>query len=175
MCIRDRSDTSIIIRRSFAGTSNASGLVTFSAGSNETFNAIDNTDYVLIVSKTGAGSAATGDIINLSASNVTVAGSGTNALSITSSALLGNAAKVRLIATLTRTIVNAKSKTRNRMHQVLVDNDGVAGGAAYGSSAHHKDISLGVADVHRLYGVFDSEDASANPTLQQLTVTGASG
>ena len=169
------SDTSIIIRRSFAGTSNASGLVTFSAGSNETFNAIDNTDYVLMVSKTGAGSAATGDIINLSASNVTVAGSGTNALSITSSALLGNAAKVRLIATLTRTIVNSKSKTRNRMHQVLVDNDGVAGGAAYGSSAHHKDISLGVADVHRLYGVFDSEDASANPTLPQFTVTGASG
>ena len=169
------SDTSIIVRRSFAGTSNASGLVTFSAGSNETFNAIDNTDYVLMVSKTGAGSAATGDIINLAASNVTVAGSGTNALSITSSALLGNAAKVRLIATLTRTIVNEKSKTRNRMHQVLVDNDGVAGAAEYGTSAHHKDISLGVADVHKLYAIFDSEDASANPTLPQWTVTGASG
>jgi hypothetical protein len=61
------------------------------------------------------------------------------------------------------------------MHQVLVDNDGIAGGAEYGTSAHHKDISLGVADIHKLWAVFDSEDDSVNPTLPQWTITGASG
>ena len=58
---------------------------------------------------------------------------------------------------------------------VLVDNDGVGGGAEYGTSAHHKDISLGVADAHRLYAIYDSEDASTDPTLPQWTITGSSG
>ena len=170
------SDTTVIIRRSFEDVSTAGGAVTFASGANETFNAIDNTDYVLIIITAGSGgSGAEGDIVNLNSSNVTVAGSGTNSLSITSSSILGNGAEVRLIATLTRTTANQKTKTRNRMHQVLVENNGIAGGAEYGSSAHQKDISLGVADVHKLYAIFDSEDDGTNPTLPQWTVTGASG
>jgi hypothetical protein len=169
------SDTAVVVRRSFEDVSTVGGQVSFSAGANETFNAISNTDFVLVVITSGGGSAATGDIINLNSSNVTVAGSGTNSLTITSSALLGNAAEVRLIATLTRTTVNEKTKTRNRMKMTLVDNDGVAGGAAYGTSAHHKDISLGFADVFKVHAVYDSEDSTANPTLPQWTVTGASG
>ena len=169
------SDTSVVVRRSFEDVSTVGGQVSFSAGANETFNAISNTDFVLVVITAGGGSAADGDIINLNSSNVTVAGSGTNTLTITSSALLGNAAEVRLIATLTRTTVNEKTKTRNRMKMVLVDNDGVAGGAAYGTSAHHKDISLGFADVFKVHAIYDSEDANADPTLPQWTITGASG
>ena len=169
------SDTSIVIRRSFEDVSTVGGQVSFSAGANETFNAISNTDFVLVVVTAGGGSAADGDIINLNSSNVTVAGSGTNSLTITSAALLGNAAEVRLIATLTRTTVNEKTKTRNRMKMVLVDNDGVAGAAAYGTSAHHKDISLGFADVFKVHAIYDSEDTTANPVLPQWTVTGASG
>ena len=44
------------------------------AGANETFNAVDNEDFVLIVVTGGTGTAATGDIINLNSSNVTVTG-----------------------------------------------------------------------------------------------------
>ena len=170
------SDTQVTVRRSFTYTSSASGVVSFTAGSNETFGAVDNTDFVLVVITAGSGgSAATGDIVNLQSSDVTIGGSGTGTLTITSSAILGNGAEVRLITTLTRTVVSEKSKTRSRMNLVLVDNDGVAGGAEYGTSAHHKDISLGVADVHKLWAVFDSEDDTVNPTLPQWTVTGASG
>ena len=61
------------------------------------------------------------------------------------------------------------------MKMVLVDNDGVVGGVAYGTSAHHKDISLGFADVFKVHAIYDSEDASADPTLPQWTITGASG
>src|SRR5210317_298714 len=168
------SDTSLVIRRSFEDSS-SSGSVSFLAGSNETFNAVDNEDYVLIIVTTGSGTGATGDIVNLNSSNVTVSGAGTNALTITSASILGNGAEVRLIATLTRTVDGEKIKTRTRMHQVVVDNDGIAGGAEYGTSAHHKDVSLGVADIHKLYAIYDSEDSSANPSLPQWTITGASG
>ena len=168
------SDTSLVIRRSFEDSS-SSGSVSFLAGSNETFNAVDNEDYVLIIVTAGSGTGATGDIVNLTSSNVTVSGAGTNALTITSASILGNGAEVRLIATLTRTVAGEKIKTRTRMHQVVVDNDGIAGGAEYGTSAHHKDVSLGVADIHKLYAIYDSEDSSANPSLPQWTITGASG
>src|SRR6056300_1013460 len=170
------SDTQITIRRSFTDTSSASGVVTFTAGSNEIFGAVDNTDYVLTVITAGSGGSATaGQIVNLNSSNVTIGGAGTGTLSITSSAILGNGAEVRLISTITRTVVSEKTKTRTRMYQVLVDNDGIAGGAEYGTSAHHKDISLGVADVQRLWAVFDSEDNATDPVLPQWTITGATG
>ena len=170
------SDTQITIRRSFTDTSSASGVVTFTAGSNEIFGAVDNTDYVLTVITAGSGGSATaGQIINLNSSNVTIGGAGTGTLSITSSSILGNGAEVRLISTITRTVVSEKTKTRTRMYQVLVDNNGIAGGAEYGTSAHHKDISLGVADVQRLWAVFDSEDNATDPVLPQWTITGATG
>ena len=172
------SDTSVVIRRSFTGTSNASGELSFTAGSNETFNSISNTDYVITVLTAGTGGSATaGEIIDLENADLNVTGSGTGTLQIEDSTdtPFGDGATVRLIATITRTTVNEKSKTRTRMHQVLVDNDGVAGGAEFGTSAHHKEISLGVADIHKLWAVFDSEDDSANPTLPQWTITGATG
>ncbi len=173
------SDTQVTIRRSFTDTSTAGGAVSFTAGSNETFNAVDNTDFVLTVITAGSGGSATaGQIVNLNSSNVTVGGAGTGTLTITSSAVLGNGAEVRLITTMTRTVVSEKSKTRTRMHQVLVDHPpagGGSGGANYGIAAHHKDISLGVADIHKLWAVLDSEDTGTNPVLPQWTITGASG
>ena len=168
------SETSLIVRKSFIAESDSSGQVTFTAGSNETFQSVENEDYVLTVIAAGSGSASDGDIINLNSSNVTVSAP-TNQLTITSASLLGNSADVRLIATLRRAVVNEKNKTRNRMNLTLVENDGVAGGAEYGTSAHHKEVSIGFADVHKLWAVFESEDSSTNPTLPQWTTTGASG
>ena len=169
------SDSFVTNRRSFIDTSTASGVVTFTLGANEVFNAVDNTDYVLTVLTAGAGgSAAVGDIVNLDSSNVTVVNTG-NTLTITSAAVLGNAAKVRLIATVTRSVVSEKTKTRNRMSLVLVDNDGVGGSAEYGTSAHHKDISLGVADGLTLHAVYDSDDPAVDPVLPQWTTSSSSG
>ena len=172
------SDSSVVIRRSFVAQSNSSGELSFTAGSNETFNSITNTDYVLTVLTAGtSGSAAVGEKIDLENGDINVTGTGTGTLQIEDAAdtPFGSGATVRLIATITRTTVNEKSKTRARMNQVLVDNDGIGGGAEYGTSAHHKDISLGVADVHKLWAVYDSEDDSTNPTLPQWTITGATG
>lgn len=170
------SDTQVTIRRTFFAQSNASGQINITAGANETFVSVDNTDYVVQIEAAGTGTGVSGDIVNLEASSgITTSGSGTNSLTITSSGVFGNGADVKIIATIFRTTVNEKAKTRNRMHLVRVQNAGVAGGADYGTSAHHKEISLGVADVHRLYGVFDSGSTSTDPVLPQWTITGASG
>ena len=172
------SDSQVTIRRNFVAQSNSSGELSFSAGSNETFNAISNTDYVITILTAGTGgSAAVGETIDLENTDLSVTGSGTGTLQIEDSTdtPFGDGATVRLVATLTRTTVNEKSKTRTRMNQVLVDNDGVGGGAEFGTSAHHKELSLGVADIHKLWAVYDSEDSSVDPTLPQWTITGATG
>ena len=67
-----------------------------------------------------------------------------------------------------------KTKTNQSGHLVLVDADSSAG-PAYGTASQHKEISLGRADVYKLYAVLDSEDPSANPVLPQFSVTGVSG
>ena len=171
------SDTSVINRRSFVRTTASgasSGQLTITLSGNETFYAVDNTDFVLTVLQQGSGSALVGDIVNLDSSNVTVVNGG-NTLTITSASILGDGAKVRLIATITRTSVTHKTKTPIRASLLLVDNDGVGGGAEYGTSAHHKDISLGVADGLKLHAVFDSEDNANDPVLPQWTLTSSSG
>jgi len=171
------SDSQVTIRRTFVTQANASGEVSISAGANETFNAVSNDDYTLTILTAGSGTALVGEMIDLDNNDITISGAGTASLTIqdATDTPFGNGARVRVTATLTRTTVNEKSKTRTRMHQVLVDNDGVGGGAEYGTSAHHKDISLGVADAHRLYAIYDSEDASTDPTLPQWTITGSTG
>ena len=172
------SDSSVVIRRSFTAQSNASGELSFSCGANEVFNAVSNVDYVITILSAGvAGTGGVGAKIDLESGDVTITGAGTSSLQIedATDTPFGDGATVRLIATITRTTVNEKSKTRTRMNQVLVDNDGVGGGAAYGTSAHHKDVSLGVADIHKMWAVLDSEDASQNPVLPQWTITGATG
>ena len=169
------TDSSITIRKSFVGTTSSSGVVTFTTtGANETFNSVDNEDFILVVTSAGGGSAAVGDIINLNSSSVTVSNSSTS-LTITSTSLLGNAASVRLIATVTKTSAVEKTKVRNRMSMTIVDNDGVGGAAEFGTSAHDHEISLGYADVHKLNAVFESPDASTDPRLPQWTLTGTTG
>lgn len=172
------SDSVVTIRKNFIAQSNSSGELSFSAGSNETFNAISNTDYVLTILTAGTGgSASAGETIDLENNDITVSGDGSGTLQIEDSTdtPFGDGATVRLVATLTRTTVNEKSKTRTRMNQVLVDNDGVGGTAEYGTSAHHKDISLGVADIHKLWAIYDSEDSATDPVLPQWTITGSTG
>ena len=124
----------------------------------------------------GSSNTAAGDVINLDASTTpaqTFSATG-NTLTITNPEILGNGAKVKVLATITRTVSVEKTKTKQACTLTLVDADSSAG-AEYGTSSQHKDISLGRADHYKLYAVLDSEDASANPVLPQVTVTGVSG
>ena len=146
-------------------------MVTFSAGTNETFVAFATKDYTMSVLTAGDGSAAQGDIILLNSTKVTT--TGTSTLTVTDDTLLGDGAKVKLHATLLKTSVATKTKTTQlskQLNVIATDADG-----AYGVRSTDKDISLGRSDVFKLQAVFDSEDTSAAATAPQFTVSNLVG
>ena len=169
------SVTAITVRRQFVVNSTNSGQLIVTADTNETFSANSNTDFVVSVLTNSGSGAAAGDLINMNSSNTTFNASG-NTLTITNTNAFPAAnIKCKVTTTVTRTASNQIPKTAQLASVCVVDNDGVAGAAAYGTSAHHKDISLGVADAYKLWAVFDSEDSTADATIPQFTFTGLSG
>ena len=165
------SDTQFTVRRQFVGTTNSSGAVSFTARSNETFNSFSSSDYLMSVLAAGDGTAGQGDIILLTDDKVT--GEGTGSITVTDDTLLGEGAKVKFIATITRTSINIKTKTTILSKQLKVlaaDADG-----AYGARATDRDISLGRADVYNIQAIFDSRDTSTDAAAPELTLTGVSG
>lgn len=170
------SVTSATFRRQFVIDSTSGGQLIMTADSNETFSAKSNTDFIVsVLDNNGSGAIAKGDLINLNSSNTTFNASG-NTLTITNTNALPIAnIKCKVITTVTRTASAEIPKTAQLASVCVVDHDGIAGAAAYGTSAHHKDISLGIADAYKLYAVLDSEDTSTDAVLPQFTFTGLSG
>ena len=169
------SQTTQTFRQQFVVTTTSSGEINLTAGSNETFSAKSNTDYelqsLLLVLQLVVVQILLPLVMLLTLMQVQLLlkhiGKLVTHLTITNPEILGNGAKVKVIATLTRTISSEKTKTNQSGHLVLVDADASAG-AEYGTASQHKEISLGRADVYKLYGVFDSEDASANSTSSSV-------
>ncbi len=164
------SDTSYTVRRQFVATSNSSGIISLSAGSNEVFGSHNEIDYVMSILTAGSGSGVQGQLVPISGK---ISGTGTASVTITDNTILGSAAKVKVIATIVKSSVASKTKTTNLSKQVKVGGAGQAG--AYGTRIIDKEISLGRADVFRLQAVFDSESTSSDataPTLTLGTVTG---
>ena len=163
------SDTQYTIRRQFIGTTDSSGAVTFSSGTNEVFLSHSEKDYTLSILTAGDGTGALGDLVSISGK---LSGTGSSAITITDATILGDGAKVKLVASLLKTSVIQKSKTVNLMKQLKV----VSGTTdAFGTRPSDATISLGRADVFNLVAVFDSEDASTDAVAPQFTLTNSSG
>ena len=163
------SDTQYTIRRQFVGTTDSSGVVTFSSGTNEVFLSHSEKDYTLSILTAGDGTGALGDLVSISGK---LSGTGSSAITVTDATILGDGAKVKLVASLLKTSVIQKSKTVNLMKQVKV----VSGTTdAFGTRPSDTTISLGRADVFNVVAVFDSEDASTDAVAPQFTLTNSSG
>jgi hypothetical protein len=163
------SDTQYTIRRQFVGTTDSSGAVTFSSGTNEVFLSHSEKDYTLSILTAGDGTGALGDVVSISGK---LSGTGSSAITVTDATILGDGAKVKLVASLLKTSVIQKSKTVNLMKQVKV----VSGTTdAFGTRPSDATISLGRADVFNVVAVFDSEDASTDAVAPQFTLTNSSG
>jgi len=163
------TDTQYTVRRQFVASTNSSGVVTFSAGSNETFVSFAEKDYTLSILTAGDGTGVQGDLVTLSGKT---SGTGTAALTVTDDTILADSAKVKLFATILKTSVSHKTKTTNLMKQIKVTTGTTD---AFGTRPTDKTISLGRADVFNLAAVFDSEDVTvdaAAPTLTVGTITG---
>jgi hypothetical protein len=163
------SDTQYTIRRQFVGTTNSSGIITFSASTNETFGAHAEADYTMSILTAGDGTGSAGDVVSIAD---TISGAGSTSITITDSTILGDAAKVKLIATLLKTSVTQKSKTVKLMKQLKVTSGTTD---AYGTRPADKTISLGRADAFKLVAVFDSESSTTDALAPELTLTTQSG
>ena len=165
------TDTQYTIRRQFTGTTNASGVVTFNAGTNETFVSFAEKDFTMSILTAGGGGAtgAQGDLVSLSGKT---SGHGSGVLTVTDNTILKSSAKVKLSATILKTSVTQKSKTTNLMKQCKVTD---AATHAYGTRPTDRTISLGRADVFNLAAVYDSEDTSTDASAPELTVGSITG
>ena len=166
----ETSDTDMTLRRQFVGTTSASGVVSFSAGSGETFVDFAEKDFSMSILTAGGGTGSQGDVVSISGNT---AGHNTSTLTITDNTVLGSAAKVKLLATIKKTNVASAIKTTNLSKQLKViasDADG-----SYGTRATDKDISLGRTDVFNIQAVYDSEDSSSDATAPSLTVSSVTG
>ncbi len=164
------SQTSFTFQRQFITTSN-SGAVSITCGSNETFNAIANSKYTISVLDNGSGSGcAAGDVIDITGMTSTALSGGNQTATFTDATVFDtDDIVVKITATITATTQQQKNKTNNPCNLVLVDNDGIAGGAEYGSSAHHHEISLGRPDYHRIRAIYESVDNSTDPKVPQFS------
>ena len=96
------SDSQVILRKQFVGTTNSSGAVSFSAGTNETFASFSNIDYSMsILTLLGSGTGQ-GDLVDMTGN---ISGTGSNTVTITDATILGASAKVKFIGTVTKTSV----------------------------------------------------------------------
>ena len=163
------SDTQITIRRQFVGTTTTGGVVSFTAGSNETFVAFAEKDYTMSILTAGDGSGSQGDIVSVSGKT---SGTGSATLTVTDNTILGAGAKVKFIGTILKTSVASKIKTTQLCKQLKV-----ATGAtdAFGTRPTDEQISLGRADAFKLVGVFDSEDTTSDATAPELTLGAITG
>ena len=105
------SDSQIVIRKQFVGTTNSSGAVSFSAGTNETFASFTSPDYALSILTAGGGTGSQGDLLVSISGKIT--GTGTSTVTITDNTILGASAKVKFIGTVTKTSISARIKTTN--------------------------------------------------------------
>ena len=164
------SDTQFQVRRQYVVSGSSVGVVTISGETGETFLSHSEANYTMtILSAGGAGSGQQGDVVSCATG---FSGGGTATVTITNQGVLGNGAKVKILATLLKTGVTAKSKTTTLMKQVKVDTGATD---AYGTRPTDKTISLGRADSFKLVGVYDSEDTSSDATAPFLTLSASSG
>ena len=146
------SDTSFKIRRQFVATLSSSGTATLTAGTNEIFSAFSENDVTVSIMAKGSGSTGSvGDIISPSTSgDYTLGGSPTGKTLALDFGSGYNGHKIKVIATISASVVGAKTKTATQGETLTVDTEALA--------ATNTTISLGKADVYEIQSIFMAAD-----------------
>jgi hypothetical protein len=159
------SDTSFKIRRQFVSTLSSSGTATLTAGTNEIFSAHTEADItVSVMAKGGSATAGeVGDVITLSNSgDYTLGGSPTGKTLAIDLGSTFNGSKIKILATISASVVNAKTKTDNTDQTKTIDTQALA---------QATEINIGKADVHTLTSVFMAADFSTAATTADTDIT----
>ena len=162
------TDTSHKVRRTFVETLDSNGTATFNAGANETFDSHSEADFTLHIMTAGASSGAVGDLVSLSGNNhegsaiFTLTGTPTGRqLSVDLGANF-RTAKVKLSATITRSVAGEKTKTLSSDSTTTVNTSALASESR---------IGLGKADIFALKSVHMAADFSTAATTSDTDIT----
>ena len=162
-----QTDTNFSVRRQFVVTL-SSGSETITAGTNETFPALAEGDYTVSVMDAGSGSASVGDVLSLSGNNgdggaiFTRGGSPTGRqITLDFGSAYANA-KIKILATVDRSIAGSKTKTLNSGTTLAVSTQ---------STIESGVINLGKADIYQLNAVYMSADFSTDATSSDTDIT----
>ena len=158
------SDTSFKIRRQFVATLSSSGTATITAGTNEIFTAFSENDYSVSIMTTGSGgTGSAGDVITLSTSDdFTLGGSPTGKTLAIDLGSGYNGHKIKILATISASVVGAKTKTSTDTTQT-VDTEALAATATT--------INLGKADVYEIESIYMAADFSTAADSDDTDVT----
>ena len=162
------TDTNFTVRRHFVQTL-STGSATITAGTNEVFGSLSENDYsVSIMDIASASAGATGDVMSLTGNNAnsnpifTLAGSPTGkTLTLDFGTAYANA-KIKILATVTRSVADSKTKTLSSNSTVQISTQAIAQASS---------IGLGKADVYALKSVKMAADFSTNATSGDTDIT----
>jgi hypothetical protein len=163
------TDTNFNIRRHFTATLSSNGDATITAGTNETFASLANDDFTVSVMTTGAGSTgAVGDVLNLSGNNhegdpIFVLGGSPTGKTLTldfGADFQGH--KVKILATVQRTVAGSKTKTLNSNETTQISSQ---------TTIESGVIGLGKADIYQINNVYMSANFSTNATSSDTDIT----
>jgi len=160
------SDTSFKIRRQFVSTLSSSGTATLTAGTNEIFTAHSEADVtVSVMTKGGSASAGeVGDVITLSSSgDYTLGGSPTGKTLAIDLGSTFNGSKIKVLATISASVVGAKTKTATTGTTLTIDTQALA--------ATNTTINLAKADVYQINSIYMAADFSTAATTSDTDVT----
>ena len=159
-------DVDIIARRQFVDTADLNSQITITCATGEKFGVPNNIDYQIVaLSGTNAGK-----VVNVEAID-TITGAGTTQLTLTDSTIFENNVDYKIVATITKTSQTEKSKVFRPCELVDVENlKDETSGVVYGTSANHKEISLGQADATEILAIYDSRTVGTAATIPSVTL-----
>jgi len=164
------TDTNFKVRRHFVGTLSSNGDVTITAGTNETFAALLEKDFSTSIMTTGSGgTGAVGDVLSLTGNNhegdaiFVLGGSPTGKTLQLDFGANYAGHKVKILATVSRSVAGSKSKTLNSNQTLQVATSALANAPG--------GVSIGKADVTKVNAVYMAADFSTNATSSNTNVT----
>jgi len=155
------TDTSFKVRRQYVVTL-SSGSASITAGTNETFNSLDEGDYTVSV-MSAAGTSVVGNVLSLSGAGVfTLGGSPTGKTLTLNFGAPYSSTKIKILATVNRTSAGSKTKTLNLASSVAISSQTIIQSGA---------IGLAKADVFKLNAVYMSANFATPATTSDTNIT----
>ncbi len=165
----EQTDTNFNVRRQFTATLSSNGDATITAGTNETFASLANNDFSVSIMTTGSGgTGGVGDTLNLSGNNhegdtiFNLTGSPTGKTLNLDFGANFNGHKIKILATVSRTVAGSKTKTLNNDSTVNINTQSVIESGV---------IPLGKADVFKLENVYMSSGFGATASASDTDIT----